>query len=229
MLEYRESGLTLTLSLIGGFAEDGARAYLCVQGGVDVPQVLGSKSTDIRAGMGGVEGRPLSQGDSVGRSDVEGDAPKLLHSVYDPLRSNESLFPGEGKEWELRVLPGPSDPTTGKEPVSELASLVDAEFKVLPRSDRMAVCLSLADEATVTRKGKKPIGGEQMSEACVSGTIQLPPDGNPIILLAEHQTTGGYKVPGIVAQADLWKVFRTLTLTLTLTLTSVQGGTDASW
>ena len=50
------------------------------------------------------------------------------------------------------------------------------------------------------------VGGQQMSEACVSGTIQLPPDGNPVILLAEHQTTGGYSVPGVVIQADLWQV-----------------------
>ena len=49
-------------------------------------------------------------------------------------------------------------------------------------------------------------GGQQMSEACVSGTVQLPPDGNPVILLAEHQTTGGYAVPAAVIQADLWKV-----------------------
>ena len=62
----------------------------------------------------------------------------------------------------------------------------------------MAVCLSLdgGDE------GQSLVGGEQMSEACVSGTIQLPPDGKPLILLAEHQTTGGYKVPGVVIQAE---------------------------
>jgi hypothetical protein len=53
---------------------------------------------------------------------------------------------------------------------------------------------------------RKLVGGQQLSEACVSGTIQLPPDGNPLILLAEHQTTGGYKVPGVVIRADLWKV-----------------------
>ena len=87
----------------------------------------------------------------------------------------------------------------------DLASLTGNEFDVLPRSDRMAVCLALSDEEAVAEPDR-PVGGQQMSEACVSGTIQLPPDNNPLILLAEHQTTGGYKVPAVVIQADLWQV-----------------------
>ena len=85
------------------------------------------------------------------------------------------------------------------------------------RSDRMAVCLSVAESSgndtttttTTISDGSAAsvlVGGQQMSEPCVSGTIQLPPDGNPLILLAEHQTTGGYKVPGVVIKADLWQV-----------------------
>ena len=86
----------------------------------------------------------------------------------------------------------------------------------------MAVCLSVAqssdDDTTAGRSDDSGsgndgaiahsvlVGGQQMSEPCVSGTIQLPPDGNPLILLAEHQTTGGYKVPGVVIKADLWQV-----------------------
>ena len=91
----------------------------------------------------------------------------------------------------------------------------------------MAVCLSVAESSgddtttttttTTTSDGRGScnlgnvapavlVGGQQMSEPCVSGTIQLPPDGNPLILLAEHQTTGGYKVPGVVIKADLWQV-----------------------
>ena len=80
------------------------------------------------------------------------------------------------------------------------------EFDVLQKSDRMAVCLSPATMAGEEEKEETISGGQQISEGCVSGTIQVPPDGNPLILLAEHQTTGGYKVPGIVIKADLWKV-----------------------
>ena len=189
-----------------GFARDGARAYLCVQGGVDVPEVLGSRSTDVRAALGGHQGRILQAGDLVGRMPAAGAKPSaLLRSVHDPLRSATAEAAG-GKTWTLRMLPGPGNPATSatSADAGDLQALLDGDFSVLPRSDRMAVCLSLdgGDEGT----GQSLVGGEQMSEACVSGTIQLPPDGKPLILLAEHQTTGGYKVPGIVIQADLWQV-----------------------
>ena len=76
------------------------------------------------------------------------------------------------------------------------------------RSDRMAVCLSVAQPSEESQSNSSTMlaGGQQLSEPCVSGTIQLPPDGNPLILLAEHQTTGGYKAPGVVIKADLWQV-----------------------
>ena len=188
-----------------GFAKDGARAYVCVQGGVEVSPVLGSFSTDVRAGMGGFLGRLLQAGDTLGRADVEAvdvisesNPESMLRSVHDPLRER-------GKVWQLRVLPGPGDPGAHEcrhAPPADLQALTSSEFSVLPRSDRMAVCLSAAEG-----EGAEPLsGGEQMSEPCVSGTVQLPPDGNPLILLAEHQTTGGYKVPAVVIQADLWQV-----------------------
>eukprot|EP00656_Telonema_subtile_P030657 TRINITY_DN33639_c0_g1_i1.p1 TRINITY_DN33639_c0_g1~~TRINITY_DN33639_c0_g1_i1.p1 ORF type:complete len:730 (+),score=149.61 TRINITY_DN33639_c0_g1_i1:50-2239(+) len=185
-----------------GYADDGARAYVCVQGGVDVPVVLGSRSTDVRGALGGLQGRVLEAGDSLGRGDSEAD-PELVAAAHDPLRA---VTTGSGgKTWRLRLLPGPGDPgMSGSESVSdELRALVGPDFNVLPRSDRMAVCLAPAGAAS---EGEELVGGEQLSEACVSGTVQVPPDGNPLILLAEHQTTGGYKVPGVVIPADLWQV-----------------------
>ena len=59
--------------------------------------------------------------------------------------------------------------------------------------------------AVVASPSTPVTGGQQLSEACAAGTIQLPPDGNPVVLLADHQTTGGYTVPGVVARADLWQ------------------------
>ena len=130
------------------------------------------------------------------------------------LRAATDLLRGDGdgdgaaaaaKTWTLRVLPGPGDPGTddGSPGFAGDVGLLTAAgaFEVLPRSDRMAVIVGRvdADEAPLP-------GGQQLSEACVSGTVQLPPDGNPVILLAEHQTTGGYKVPGVVIAADLWQV-----------------------
>lgn len=227
-----------------GFAKDGMRAYLCVQGGVDVPVVLGSRSTDLRAGLGGFQGRGLKRGDAVGRLGDDASSaglsqPAICEAVHDPLRSTaDGANGGGGRAWRLRVLPGPGDPQTDVRHASELSALVGAEFKVLPRADRMAVCITpqgrekakaaaerLRELRTVPyglSEYRPPemlmgawsvdhmydllTGGQQMSEGTVSGTVQLPPDGNPVILLAEHQTTGGYKVPAVVIQADLWQV-----------------------
>jgi len=87
-----------------GLAQDGSRAYVCVQGGVDVPEVLGSRSTDVRGGLGGFDGRMLQEGDSVGRlpsEDVAEADTELLAAVHDPLRTAAGA---DGKTWKLRVL-----------------------------------------------------------------------------------------------------------------------------
>lgn len=217
------------------FPKDGMRTYVCVQGGVDVPIVLGSRSTDIRGGLGGLQGRSLERNDTIGRLSREGAEPlqpALVRAAHDPLRSVNAA---SGKTWRLRVLPGPGDPRTGEVFVKELQALLDARFNVSSRADRMAVCVAQEgkDEANAAAKqvekyrdipygiseyvppelimGKwmnfgSLVGGQQLSEGSISGTVQLPPDGNPVILLAEHQTTGGYKVPAVVIQADLWQV-----------------------
>ena len=161
--------------------------------------------------MGGTRGRALQAGDILGSLTPEKPA-RLLRSVNDPLRSTAVSASSENAAdyttWRLRVLPGPGDPSKDEDHATatslELEALVGQgrTFDVLPRSDRMAVIVS---ESEGIGSGDL-VGGQQMSEACVSGTIQLPPDGNPVILLAEHQTTGGYKVPGVVIQADLWQV-----------------------
>jgi len=212
-----------------GMPEDGMRTYVCVKGGVDVPLVLGSRSTDVRSTLGGYHGRRLERGDIVGMlsSDAVAET-KLLQAIHDPLRSS-------GKTWELRVLPGPGDPQSNEVAAVDMRLLVDSKFNVLPRADRMAVVISQEGKAEANTAAIKVAqhahipyglseyrppellmgewmnqrsltGCQQISEGCVSGTVQLPPDGNPVILLAEHQTTGGYKVPAVVIQADLWQV-----------------------
>eukprot|EP01063_Lacrimia_lanifica_P011191 TRINITY_DN17993_c0_g1_i1.p1 TRINITY_DN17993_c0_g1~~TRINITY_DN17993_c0_g1_i1.p1 ORF type:complete len:1588 (+),score=432.64 TRINITY_DN17993_c0_g1_i1:391-4764(+) len=185
-----------------GYATHGMRAYVCVRGGFDVPEVLGSTSTDLRSAMGGYCRRVLQAGDALARhEDVAPPAESfgdVRYARYDPLEE------AAGRVWEVRVLPGPGAPAGGREAPAcdvDFRALIGAEYSVLPKSDRMAVCLSAAGSGGVVVEG-----GQQMSEGCVTGTVQVPPDGNPLILLAEHQTTGGYKVPAVVVQADLWKV-----------------------
>jgi len=177
-----------------GIPRDGARAYVGLEGGVDAPLVLGSRSSDVRAGLGPA---PLSTGDGVACGGAGGRAA--------PRRAkHDTMIRMKGKRtWTLRVLPGPGDPASddgspNTDADASLKALLTAgPFAASPRSDRMAVVVEAAASLT---------GGQQLSEACAAGTIQLPPDGNPVILLADHQTTGGYSVPAVVARCDLWKV-----------------------
>jgi len=234
-----QSGDELSL----GFAKDGMRTYLCVRGGVDVPAALGSRATDIRASMGGFQGRSLQAGDVVGMFELDTAAAAVSEprcSVHDPLRKGRpgDTGNGSGYSWRLRILPGPADPQTDATHSMQLRALVGGSFNVMARADRMAVCVEPESKKTAKAAAQEMkacqdvpyglseyrppelasgrwstehlydllVGGQQISEGCVSGTIQLPPDGNPVILLAEHQTTGGYKVPGVVIQADMWQV-----------------------
>jgi biotin-dependent carboxylase-like uncharacterized protein len=177
-----------------GIPRDGARAYVGLEGGIEAPLVLGSRSSDVRAGLGKA---PLAAGDMVECGGAGGRAA--------PRRAkHDHMIRMKGKQtWTLRVLPGPGDPgsddgvkETGAD--AQLKALLAAgPFTASPRSDRMAVVAEAAASLA---------GGQQLSEACAAGTIQLPPDGNPVVLLADHQTTGGYMVPAVVARCDLWKV-----------------------
>jgi KipI family sensor histidine kinase inhibitor len=177
-----------------GQSSRGVRTYLCVAGGVHVPSVLGSRSTDVRAGLGGVEGRALRSGDALARGGT-GLSPTALAGRRlpdDPVRGEEQT-----DAQTLRILPGPH--ATNED---DLAALVAGTYKVDPRSDRVGVRLQWEGEAVQPR----PTGGETLSEGVPRGAVQLPPDGAPIILLADHQATGGYRVPAVVIAADLWRL-----------------------
>jgi biotin-dependent carboxylase-like uncharacterized protein len=166
-----------------GPALAGARAYLAVPGGVDVPLVLGSRSTCIAGGFGGVDGRGLRTGDRISSVDAgTGSAgPELVWPV-------EDREPGPvGAAVVLRVLPGPAP---------GVEAIVAAGWRVAAAADRVGLRLDgppLPDD----------LGGEALTHGLPSGAIQVPPDGQPIILSVDHQTTGGYRVPAVVISADL--------------------------
>lgn len=182
----------------------------------------------ISVGLGGFQGRALEAGDIIGMSSYSAAEGQPSCAIVKPSCTG-------GRTWQIRILPGPGDPKTDAVASKELQALVDSKFNVSSRADRMAVVVSQEgkEEANAAAKQVQErqhipyglseyvppelimgkflnrgllVGGQQLSEGTVSGTIQLPPDGNPVILLAEHQTTGGYKVPAIVIQADLWQV-----------------------
>jgi biotin-dependent carboxylase-like uncharacterized protein len=158
----------------------GARAYLAVPGGIDVPVVLGSRSTCLAAGFGGLDGRPVASGDRLLGVGL-GTPSELAWPRPGP--------PGHDGTAVLRVL---ADPTADR---AGLAALLATDWLVAPSSDRVGV--RLAGPALPAGHA----GGA--THGVTFGTIQLPPDGQPIILGPDHQTTGGYEVVGVVISADL--------------------------
>ncbi len=167
----------------------GMRVYLCVAGGVAVPLVMGSRATDLRAHLGGVDGCALQSGDILKRGHTDSD--NVGRTLPGDLMRR---LPGNG-DWRLRVLPGPN----AAQSPSALGRLLLAAFAVDARSDRMGVRLRRVD-------GPCLMGGEGLSEGLARGAVQIPPDGEPVVLLADAQTTGGYHVPAVVISADLWKI-----------------------
>lgn len=165
-----------------GTVRNGLRAWLAVAGGFDVPVVLGSRSTDLRGGFGGLEGRPLREGDAlpVGEAVVDVvDAPQMPGWWID-------LDADVPRDAPIRIVP------TSPEVVAPIEAHV---WTVDPRSDRQGL-----------RCAGEPLSlawPEQVSAAVAPGTIQLPPDGRPIVLLADAQTVGGYPRLGHVIAADL--------------------------
>lgn len=174
--------------------KSGARAYLAVHGGFEAPLLLGSRATYTRARLGGYKGlgRPLKAGDIL-QNDESG-------SVFSPLKAGrtwqEDLRPAYASEVRVRVVPGPFEDYFLPSTFEILHSTL---YRVGNASDRMGMRLLAPDRPlhfNSTDFELAPFGA-------VPGAIQVPPDGQPIILLAEHQVTGGYPVIGTVLTADL--------------------------
>ena len=178
-----------------GWARHGARCYVCVSGGVRTTPVLGSSATDVRAGLGGVEGRALCANDvlwrGISRQPVDALAGRKVSADTARYLNTTGVR-------TIRILAGQH----AKEAAEDLEALLANTYVVSPRSDRVGVRLQ-----PVGLSGEREaIGGETISEGVPRGAVQVPPTGEPIILLADHQTTGGYCVPAVVATDDLWRV-----------------------
>lgn len=166
-----------------GMAERGLRTYLAVAGGIDVPSVLGSRSTNIRCGMGGLAGRALQAKDVLPVGSAEGKAPGLVRP-YHPA------FPGEAV---IRCIPGPQEDAFTEEGI---AAFYGSAYTVTPESDRMG--MRLAGPVIAAKNGS-----DIVSDGIVFGSIQVPKSGLPIILMADHQTTGGYAKIATAVSLDL--------------------------
>ena len=160
----------------------GCRAYLSISGGFDVEPVMGGRGTLLSAGVGGFHGRALRDGD------VLRSVPSLRH-LSGHWSIDERVLPHYSTEPTVRVIPGAHAAEFGEE-------LYSSRFGVTAKSSRMGLRL---DGPRLVRKS----GTDLVSTAVSPGTIQVPPDGNPIVLIADAQTLGGYPRIAHVATVDI--------------------------
>jgi biotin-dependent carboxylase-like uncharacterized protein len=176
----KDRGVPLLLgagsALTVGSATEGLRSYIGVRGGVVAESVLGSASTDLLSGLGPA---PLEQGDTV----YAGPACGSVRRVDVPVRT----------DGVLRVIPGPRDGWFAE----GVESLTDTTWTVSATSNRVG--LRLTGENPVVRVHE----GELPSEGMIAGSIQVPPNGEPVVFLRDHAVTGGYPVIATVIPEDL--------------------------
>lgn len=173
-----------------GPAIRGLRYYLAVRGGIDVPVVIGSRSTDTLSGVGGP---PLQAGDTVPvGAEPATDIPALDALTVAPPASGIAtvyLHPGPRADWFTAAA---------------LARFFDTVWAVSPDADRIGLRIEAAGApGSPGPRFERVIEGELPSEAMVPGAIQVSPSGRPTVLLADHPVTGGYPVIAVVADASL--------------------------
>jgi KipI family sensor histidine kinase inhibitor len=166
----------------------GARAYLAVAGGIAVPPVLGSRATYLSGGFGGYQGRALRAGDVLPLGRAPADLLALAGQELPP-----EARPAYAEAPTVRAIPGPQDDYFTAE---ALATFFSSEYVVSATADRMGYRLQ---GPHLAHRG----AAEIISAGVVTGAVQVPADGQPIVLMADHQTSGGYPVIATVLSADI--------------------------
>lgn len=174
------------------FASSGARAYLAVRGGLDVPSLLSSRSTLVNAALGGLDGRTLRAGDVL-RTCPARDA---IATANPPMSSSLAIASERRVLQALHILRVVDGAHTSRFSPESLAAFARAEFTVASNSDRMGIRLQ---GTTIAPPG----AGRLLSEGMMWGAIQITESGQPIVLMPDHPTTGGYPVLACVIAADL--------------------------
>ncbi|MGC9398757.1 MAG: biotin-dependent carboxyltransferase family protein [Anaerolineae bacterium] len=171
-----------------GARRRGARAYLAIDGGIDVPPFLDSRSTYLPGSFGGLEGRALRAGDRL----------PLGEGVPHPAMQAGRAWPASRRPPytaapTLRVVLGPQDDYFTS---AGLETFLNVPYKIRPDSNRMGARLQ---GPRIAHRDATGI----VSDGVVAGSVQVPADGQPIVMLADHQTTGGYPKIATVIRADL--------------------------
>ena len=173
-----------------GICRSGLRNYLAFAGGIDIPIIMNSKSTNLKAKVGGFNGRKLMTGDilSVG-----------VGSLETPLTLNKHYIPTYSKDIKVGVILGQQDDYFTE---AGIKTFLNETYTVTQESDRMGIRLSSVSGATIEHKN----GADIISDGITFGAIQVPGSGQPIVMMADRQTTGGYTKIGNVISSDLAKL-----------------------
>jgi biotin-dependent carboxylase-like uncharacterized protein len=171
------------------YAQSGCRSYLAISGGIETSVILGSRSTYTRANIGGINGRQLRVDDRFSL----GELPPVQ---VQPIKLDCELIPVYTEDISLRVLLGPQDDLFLPEGIQ---ALITGEYRITDEADRMGYRL----EGPLIRHVDK---ADIVSDALCSGAIQVPGNGQPIVMMADCGTTGGYTKIATVIAADLWKL-----------------------
>lgn len=173
-------------SLTFSGASQGLRSYIAFGGGLEVTEVLNSKSTYVRGSLGGYNGRKLMEGDeiSVALSNSKAEAGKYISPVYIPRYAKKNM---------VRVVLGPQDDHFSSEVIE---TFLNSPYKITAEADRMGYRL---EGPTLTHVK----GPDIISDGIVFGSVQVPGHGSPIVMMADRQTTGGYTKIATVIWADL--------------------------
>ncbi|HKC98515.1 MAG TPA: biotin-dependent carboxyltransferase family protein [Methylomirabilota bacterium] len=170
-----------------GAARTGVRSYVGFAGGLDVPLVLGSRATYLRGRIGGLQGRALRKGDELAI---------LPSGSVNPRRVARRDIPDYTGEPTVRAVLGPQADRFTDE---GLRALFGGLYEVLPQSDRMGSRLR-------GPRIEHARGHDIISDGIALGSIQVPGDGQPIVLLVDRQSTGGYTKAATICSSDIWRV-----------------------
>ncbi len=186
-----------------GKSRTGCRAYIAVAGGLDIPEVMDSQSTYLRAELGGYQGRALRSGDQIYMGHPNDMQRKLMEAMRQQMGSNyvyetdwmlaADMIPEYSSQPIIQMLRGPQYALFNEQ---SQRIIYEESYSVSSQSDRMGYRLEGSSLSLTESK-------ELISEAVAFGSIQVPSDGNPIILMADRQTTGGYPKIGQIASVDL--------------------------
>ncbi len=171
-----------------GMAVNGVRSYIAFAGGINVPEVMGSRSTNIRCKLGGLEGRKLEDNDSLPLPELPYSEEKIRRLMA------QNLCPcNYASDIQVRVILGPQQEAFTDEGIK---TFLESRYTVSNESDRMGIRLT---GEKIEGKGSMDI----VSDGVTFGSIQVTSAGLPVILMADHQTTGGYAKIATVVSADL--------------------------